>query len=92
MRNHENMQNQHESSCINFLMAHGSINDFKDIFDALTGMNLYVGRLWPLQLLKKFVFRPSQEEHGSKRVSCDEFQKNVDQHVKDELGKLQFPG
>lgn len=41
---------------------------------------------------EKFVFRPSQEEHGSKRVSCDEFQKNVDQHVKDELGKLQFPG
>lgn len=34
----------------------------------------------------------TQEEHGSKRVSCDEFQKNVDQHVKDELGKLQFPG
>ncbi|CAL1160706.1 unnamed protein product [Cladocopium goreaui] len=30
------------------------------------------------------------EEHGSKRVSCDEFQKNVDQHVKDELGKLQI--
>ena len=58
MRNHENMQNQHESSCINFLMAHGSINDFKNIFDALTCMNLYVGRLWPLQLLKKFVFRP----------------------------------
>ena len=33
-----------------------------------------------------------KDEHGSKRVSCHEFQDNVDQHVKDELGKLQFPG
>jgi len=30
------------------------------------------------------------DEHGSKRVSCHEFQDNVDQHVKDELGKLQI--